>query len=67
MIKACPVCSKPIELLPVKVIYGVRDGTAEVLAAGNLQLSVCCNVAVLAEKIEEKPTIITPPQGIILP
>lgn len=63
----CPKCGNEVALQDVDVIYGLRDGKAEVLAAGELVISTCCGVAILADRPKKEETIITPEQKIIIP
>ena len=51
----CPKCESEIEERDVSVIYGIRGGISEILAAGNLYIHFCpgCKIAVLSDKIIE--------------
>lgn len=56
----CPKCNSEITQTDIQVIYGLRGGIAEILAAGDLTVSFCqnCKIAVLSDKIITKDTTI---------
>lgn len=63
----CPKCGNEVQQHPTSVLYGLRDGQVEVLAAGEFYIAFCCGIAVMTEKPKEQSVIETQPQSIIIP
>lgn len=63
----CPKCDNEVQQHPTSVLYGLREGQVEVLAAGEFILAFCCGVAIMTEKPKEQAVIETQPQSILLP
>jgi len=62
----CPKCGNIVEPKDVTTVYGIRNNQIEILAEGDLRISFCCGVAILADKPKESPLIETPPEKEII-
>ena len=65
----CTNCNKELSFTPVTELYGVRPDIGTALLAKDVEISICCGMAVMRDKVVEESatTIITPSQEIILP
>lgn len=63
----CPKCGAEVTKQDISVIYGVREGVAEILAEGDLTLAFCCGTAILADKPKTEKIEVPPQPSIILP
>ena len=54
----CIKCESEIAQQDVSIIYGLRGGMSEILAAGDLSIYFCpgCKIAVLSDKIITQET-----------